>query len=141
MRIRIEQIQPMQWRLFSERAHLLCFGKNKPVTWDRIDFALLGLEQDEPLGYITCREVDATTLYWQFGGAFPAIRGSFHSFRVYEEFVKFCKDQCYERITTLIENDNLPMLKMAMKVGFRVIGVRTFKGSILLEHLLEFPCK
>ena len=52
-------------------------------------------------------------------------------------FVEWCKPR-YKRITTLIENKNTVMLKMAMKVGFRVIGVRNFQGSILLEHLLEF---
>lgn len=135
--IKVERFSRAEWREFSENAHFVCFGKHKPAEWDRIDFALLVVDEEKPMGYVTCREIDAETLYWQFGGAFPGTRDTHRSFRGYQAFVDYCKPK-YKRISTLIENDNLVMLKMAMKVGYRIIGVRSFKGSILLEHLLEF---
>lgn len=117
----------------SEKAHLLCFKENKPKEWDRIDFALLGVNDEGiPLGYITCRELDANVLYWQFGGAFPSSRSTIHCMACYCSFYNFCRTR-YKRICTYIENTNQVMLKMAMKIGFLITGIRNFDGSILLE--------
>ncbi len=136
--ISVKRFTPDEWKLYSENAHWVCFGKIKPAEWDRIDFALMSMRGHEPTGYMTCREWDHETLYWQFGGAFPGTKATSVSFISYQAFVDYCKAR-YKRITTLIENTNTPMLRMAMKVGFRICGTRVFKGDILLEHLLEFP--
>ncbi len=129
---------PQEWEGFSENAHKIAFQEHKPAHFDRIDFALLAVGRDEtPAAYVTCRELDHASVYWQFGGAMPGSKGGIPAFRAYEAFVRHAKTH-YERVTTLIENTNTPMLKMAMKVGFRIVGIRNFKGSILLEHLLEF---
>jgi len=136
--MKIERIEPQIWSSLSENAHKIAFNTLKPASQDRISFALLAVnDANIPLGYVTCREHDADTLYWQFGGAFPGTIGTTISFPTYCQFVEWCKPH-YKRITTLIENTNTVMLKMAMKVGFRIIGVRFYKGSILLEHVLEF---
>lgn len=136
--IQIDVIKPEHWQRMSEKAHLVCFDKHKPKEMDRIDFALLAVKDGEDLlGYLTCREMDSETLYWQFGGAFPGTKSTSVSFSVYKLFVVYSK-QNYKRVTTLIENDNTVMLKMAMKVGFKIVGLRNYKGLILLEHLLEF---
>jgi hypothetical protein len=135
--IEIKKLNKEQWNELSEKAHSICFNEHKPSEWDRIDFALVGDNFGIPMGYITCRETDAKTLYWQFGGAFPSSKETVWCFHTYQKFVDFCRSD-YERITTLIENTNTVMLKMAMKVGFRIVGIRYFKGSVLLEHLLEF---
>lgn len=133
------RLDKKQWESFSENAHRIAFDRYKDPSLERIDFALLMVDEvsDRPVGYMTCREHDAETVYWQFGGAMPETKGTIHSFRAYEGFVKYASSH-YKRVTTLIENTNTPMLKMAMKVGFRIIGVRTYQGSVLLEHLLEF---
>jgi hypothetical protein len=116
---------------------LIAFGKLLPPGSERIDFAMIVSNSDGvAMGYVTCREQDAETVYWQFGGAFPGTRDTLRTFQGYRAFVDACRN--YKRITTLIENTNTVMLKMAMAVGFRVVGVRAYKGSILLEHLLEF---
>lgn len=134
----VECIKPQDWAVLSEKAHLVCFGTQKPAHWDRIDFALMTIDETgTPMGYVTCREHDAETLYWQFGGAFPTTKGTIKSFRTYESLINYVRAMDYKRVTTLIENTNLVMLKMAMTVGFRIIGVRNYKDSILLEHLLE----
>jgi hypothetical protein len=125
------------WQKIGDEAHLICFGEAKPKGIDRIDFALLAVKEDIPRGYVTCREFDAETVYWQFGGAFPGTISTSLSFKAYKSLIDWCRPQ-YKRITTLIENTNLVMLKMAGKMGFRIQGVRVFKGQILVEHLLEF---
>jgi RimJ/RimL family protein N-acetyltransferase len=122
----------------AESAHLAVFGEKRPSDMDRVDYTLLGIDQekDQPLAYITVRELDQESVYWQFGGSFPPIRDTVYSFRLYQEMLRWTFDR-YQRVTTLIENDNTVYLKMAAKVGFKIIGVRTFKGKVLLEHLLE----
>jgi RimJ/RimL family protein N-acetyltransferase len=138
VKFRILQLLPSQWQSMSEDAHLSLFGEKRPSDMDRVDYVLLGVddETNTPLAYITVRELDKESVYWQFGGTLPPTRQTVHSFRHYQEAVRWTLDR-YQRITTLIENDNAVYLKMAAKVGFKIIGVRTFKGKVLLEHLLE----
>lgn len=138
--IHVTRITAEDWKQsFSENAHLIAFNKHKPATSERIDFALITANGDDALGYVTCRELDSDTLYWQYGGAFPGTKGTVMSWKGYAAQVSWCFDVGkYKRLTTLIENENVSMLKMALHVGFRVIGCRTFGGKIYLEHLLEF---
>lgn len=126
-----------EWAVFSEDAHKICFNELKPASFDRIDFALLCVDSGKPCAYVTCRELDPDTVYFQFGGAFPETRGTLSSWKCYEKVTDFARTK-YRRITTLIENNNVVMLKFAMKMGYRIIGIRNFGGSILLEHVLEF---
>lgn len=137
MKIEVVQLSPKQWEQLSEKAHLVAFDTHKPKEWDRIDFALLAQNEKDLMGYVTCREHDAESLYWQYGGAFPGTRETSLSFSVYRELIAFCQKK-YKRLSTLIGNENVAMLKMAMKVGFRIVGVRVHQGRVLLEHVLEF---
>jgi hypothetical protein len=131
-------MDPKTWESFSEHAHRACFSEIKPREWDRIDYALLATnEEDDPCGYMTCRELDSKTVYWQFGGAFKPIKGTINSMRVYESFINWHKER-YDRVCTYIENDNRAMLKMASFQGFKITGVRNYAGQVLLEHILEF---
>lgn len=136
--IEVKKLEADVWvAAFSEYAHQGVFGELKPRNLDRIDYALLAIKDESPLGYMTCREMDANTVYWQYGGMFEPFRKSILCMRVYEGFRDFHM-KSYKRCLTYIENINISMLKMAWKIGFRIIGVRNYQGSILLEHLLEF---
>lgn len=135
--MKIEKLSPADWSILSEKAHLVVFNQNKPGSKERIDYALVCTEGDELKGYLTAREMDGDTVYWQYGGAFPGTKGSHYTIQGYLAFVRWTKE-FYKRIQTRIENTNLPMLKFALKAGFRVIGVRCVEGAILLEMELEF---
>jgi L-amino acid N-acyltransferase YncA len=132
--IEVKELSLSEWEPLSEDAHLVCFGTIRPAYRDRFDFALLATDQNQLLAYVTCRETDHDTLYWQYGGAFPSAQGSALSFRSYAKLVEHCDKAGYKQITTLIENENTVMLKMAMKVGFRIIGMRARNGKVFLEH-------
>lgn len=124
---------------FSQNAHKIAFGEMQSPDTQRIDYALFVVDEgDCPSGYITVREWDSDTCYWQFGGALPKAKGTIKSWRAYEACVKWTKDKGYKRITTYIENTNKAMLRFAEKAGFTITGCRNFKGQVLLEHLLEF---
>jgi hypothetical protein len=136
-KVKVERISAVNWAILSENAHLTVFGKHKPANLERVDYALLVVRDHTPLIYVTCRELDGESLYWQFGGALPGTRGSIHTLRAIQTALDWAQAR-YKRVTMLVENNNRAMLKMAMKVGFLVVGIRNFQGSILLEHLLEF---
>ncbi len=139
MKPTVEMYSAKDWAGLAEKAHLICFKEHKPADIDRIDFSLIVRDEKFNLcGYITCREHDAETLYWQFGGTFPGTKGSFNSWVCYEACRDWARARSYKRITTLIENENTVMLKMAMKLGFRIFGIRFYNGKVLLEHALEF---
>lgn len=124
---------------FAEHAHKIAFGEKQSPQDQRIDYALFVVDEgDSPCGYITVREWDSETAYWQFGGALPKAKGNIKSWRAYEASVQWTKEKGYKRIATYIENNNRAMLRFAERAGFVITGVRNFKGSILLEHLMEF---
>lgn len=135
--MKVVKLSSDEWKMYAEDAHLICFNERMSAELNRIDFALVVHEGDVPLAYTTCREFDANTVYMQFGGAFPSVRGTLKSFQCYMKMLEALKSH-YKRATTLIENNNIPMLKFAMKAGFLITGVRYFKGSVLLEHLLDW---
>lgn len=137
MNFEVERLTKEQWAPLSENAHIVAFNEKKAVEGERIDFALLVKRDGKLTGYCTCKEYDAKSLYWQYGGAFPGTKETSVSLPAYMRLVWWSK-QNYDRVYTLIENSNLVMLKMAMKVGFRITGVRNHHGKIYLEHSLEF---
>lgn len=136
--MRVARLNPQQWSHFSETAHKIAFLEDKPAHLDRLDFALLVVNSaDIPAGYITCREHDSESLYWQYGGTMPGTKDTVFSLQVMKVLLDYCRTR-YKRVTFLVENKNKPMLKMAMKVGFLITGMRNYKGIVLLEHGLEF---
>lgn len=136
--ITIVKLNRDEWTQFSENAHLIVFNERKPPEMERVDFALLAeIGVHQLLGYVTCRELDKDTLYWQYGGAFPRAAKTSMSFSFYMRFIWWTK-QHYKRVSFLVENTNTVMLKMALKAGFKIVGIRNYKNHILLEHHLEF---
>lgn len=137
--MRVEQLQKYEWQTLSERAHLVVFNKTKAASTERIDFALVVEGEDgQMLQYVTCRELDASSLYWQYGGSFPGTKDTILSWRAFQALLRWVKEYGFKRISFYVENTNTPMLKLAMKGGFHITGVRNFQGAVLLEHLKEF---
>lgn len=134
------KIPAAEWKSrFSESAHRAVFRTIKPASWDRIDYAWLLVRRDpgEVLCYVTVRETDHETVYWQFGGALPPAKGTTAVYRAFCTALSAQKKRS-KRVTMLIENTNTPMLKLAAKAGFLICGVRYYQGTVLVEHLLEF---
>lgn len=133
----IQRIEKDAWKELSEKAHLISFQKVKDPDDERIDFALLCVQDQKPLGYLTAKEMDSETIYWQFGGVFPSAKMTQLSFRGYYMFSKWCEER-YKRVITYIENTNIVMLKYALQVGFVVSGMKLSQGNLLLQCTLEF---
>lgn len=138
MQFNVLQLDKEHWIDFSENAHKIAFNEDRPSDLDRIDYALLVVnEHDAPVAYMTCRELDAKSVYWQFGGALPAVKNTIYTLQSYLA-MRDWHSKRYDRAVTYVENTNLVMIKMAMKAGFLITGVKVFHGSILLEHSMEF---
>lgn len=133
----VKRVSQQEWMKISSEAHELCFNERRDPSFERIDFALVVAMGSTPVAYMTCKELDAESIYMQYGGAFPSGRDTALSFRAYSSMIDYLS-QNYVRGGTLIENTNTAMLKFAMKKGLLITGVRNFKGSILLEHCIEF---
>lgn len=135
--MRLIVLTPAEFRLGGEYAHLICFNESRPADTDRIDFALLAMEDAVTLGYMTCYEHDKKTVYIQHGGTFESARDTVKSYKAFSMAVGFLRDQ-YAFGNMYVENKNKVMLKFAMKQGFEVTGVKNFKGKILLEHSIQW---
>lgn len=135
----VEKISKEHWFELSKAAHLISFQTLKDPEGERIDFALLCVDKatQKPLGYLTAKEMDYETIYWQFGGVFPSAKFTPLSFKGYFMFAQWCKER-YKRVTTYIENTNVPMLKYALQVGFKICGMKYSQGALLLQCTLEF---
>jgi hypothetical protein len=138
VKLRVLEIDKFGWERFAQDARRTVFNETMPPEYDRIDYALLviGSEKDEPVAYMTVRELDADSAYLKHGGAFPPVKGTFHSLKIYMEMLDYLKPK-YKRLTTLVENTNTVYLKMALTAGFKIIGIRNFEGSILVELYLK----
>lgn len=121
----------------SENAHRVVFHEVRPMQMDRIDHVLLVVDGLVPLSYVTVRELDSETVYWQYGGAFPSSAGTLKVMKSYRLLIEFTK-RGYKRISTLVQNTNISYLKMALSCGFVPMGVRFVKGEIYVELLNEF---
>lgn len=132
----VVRLTPEEWAQYSALAHELVFNEIKDPETERVAFALLALHEDRPAAYVTCQELDSKTLYWQYGGMFPSVKGSIHAFKAYRTLVDYCLGN-YNRVCFRVENKNLAMLKFALKLGFEIVGLRVYKGQIFLEHVLE----
>lgn len=135
----VNKISKEDWEFISKESYLLVMEENREIEFDRIDYALITTKHPENklMGFVTCLELDKDTVYWQYGGSYLDFRFSRYLFEGYKMMIEYCMDK-YKRITTLIENTNKVMLKMASKAGFVITGIRLSKGRVLLEHVLEF---
>ncbi len=138
-KLRLTRMDMEVWRDVEPGVESMVFGESRPHGFSRADFVLVAdLGTPESLvGYVTMLELDAATLYWQHGGSFPKYRGSIQTFRAYEEVRKWCEAEGYAQATTFILNENVAMLKMAMRLGFRIIGVKIFKGQVFCHLELK----
>lgn len=135
MTVDFEIYDAKSWAEISEACHAAVFKEARKPDMDRVDFAYIFGDGKRPIGYATIRETDKDSVYWQYGGAIEERRG-LAAVRAFEALIKdiFSK---YKRVTTLVKNDNVNYLHLLMKFGFRAIGIRNFKGEVLLEMYKE----
>lgn len=133
----LEVLNPEKWFSFMSVAYPLVFGEHRNPSDEKVDFVLITKNEEKVHGFVTCKIMDSETVYWQFGGAMLGTKGTLAVINSYLMFINYCREK-YKRITTRIENNNIPMIRLALKCGFLVQGVWIFKGKTYLECCLEF---
>ena len=141
MSLSLTKLTPDEWVKMSEIAHEAMFSTLKDSKLERIDAALLGIsEQNVAVAYVTIKELDSETCYWQYGGVFGPHRGKEHINEFMDAIIAYGKEH-YKRIGFRVESDNWAMLRVATRYHIPITGIRVFKGKVLVEHVLEFEEK
>lgn len=136
--LHVIQVSAEEWASsFSEDMHKLVFKEKKPAFVDRISYALLIVKAQEVVGYITVRENDHETVYWQFGGVLTRFRRGLLGSKCFEVALEWQKARS-KRIMMYTENTNLPMLRLALAYGFIIVGTKTFRQYLMVDLLREF---
>ncbi len=135
-RLAIEKIEPELWASdFAHSAHLAVFkeylGEDDPV-----DVAMLATIDGVVAGYSTARHLGEGCLHLNYGGAVEPARGTPEILMLYKMLIaEYLKIASYLR--TYVHNKNLSYLTLALREGFIVTGIRTFRGDTLLELSLD----
>ena len=132
----LEFIPKEDWVKFSEGCYAEVFGQYRRSSLDRIDFAVGTTVDDRPVAYITCKEFDGETLYYQFGGRFPGA-SRILLVRFFEALNKWALSK-YKKVFMLVERDNTPMIKLGFHTGFRIEGVTIYKDDCVLVQMSRY---
>lgn len=136
----VTRVSKEEWaEKFYAAAHAAVFKEFMGPDDERISFAILVIdpEKDEPIMYATICEPKKDSAYINYGGSFPPYRGSTKAVKAFKKIVSELFET-HSEISYHCENINVPMLKLGIKSGFRVIGLTYTKShKILLEHSLE----
>jgi len=135
----ISKVPAKEWKTFSKGAMAEMFSVTNSLEWELIDFVLVGRDEktDGLVGFITCKETAAYALYWEYGGLFPEHQGRGQVVKLIRQAIDWAKER-YKLVYFLVKQDNVPMHKLALAVGFLIMGIRHINGTILVEYILEF---
>jgi hypothetical protein len=131
----VNKLTAQEWKeTLAKQAHEIVFREDWDADLERIDFALVTEDENGSMvQYATLKEMDRDSAYIQYGGAFPSFRNSKKSYDSFSSILDWLLER-YINVGFLTENTNLPMLKFGIKKGFVIVGIRNFKGHIMLEH-------
>lgn len=127
-------VYPEQFKSLSREIYKRVFNEERQRPEDRIDFACVFFYQENPIGYVTCYEHNSEILYIQFGGIFPEYRNRRIVFATFDMLNKKLLEK-YQFLTVRIESENIPMLKLSFKCGWRIIGTLLNTDKKLLVEL------
>ena len=134
------RISKEEWReRFSHNARMSVFGEDLDPAVERIDFAYLVADGSTDQLYIYCTfyEMDSTSLYLSFGGAFPDSRGTDKTKEALLGLYKYLGKNGYKTVNYHCKNTNPAMIKLGLKTGAVIVGMSVSPRSILLEHYVD----
>lgn len=114
---------------FSKIAHESVFG-SKNEDFYRIDFAILVTTETDVVTYVTCREVNKETVLMSYGGSFR--KNNHMTLFAVKRILDICTQE-YKTIVAFVENTNFAMLRIFLKIGLKITGLRFGYGTPLVE--------
>lgn len=136
MNIEVQQFKPEEWKKISKEIHTYVFNEIPVDGLETIDFALMVLKDGKPAAYCTCILFDSMSVYMQHGGALPDWRGTTNIAKGYFLLIEWL-EQRYSRITTKIENTNVPMFKLALSAGFIPNGMYMHHDKKIFVNMIN----
>lgn len=138
MNIEVKELSPTEWAEISEIARLKSFGDHRPPSMDRIDFALLVVDElEHPVGYATCSAINAEVVHLKMLGGFPNDTGFMSMAAGYLAVHGRLVEKGFKHVRTHIRADNVKVLRFSMTQGYRICGYTNFAGEPLVElHLV-----
>jgi len=125
-----------EFKSLSEDAHMVVFNQVRPRHKNTFDFALVVEDESgTPLSYATCIDFDSDSVYMQHGGAFPSAAKNVKTVRSYHTMINHLREN-YKRASTIINAQNLPMIKLAWSAGFVIHGADVMTDGVWL-HLMN----
>jgi hypothetical protein len=138
LKLTLKILTPSEWAEIAEVARLKSFGDFRPASFDRIDFAMLLLDdQNRPVGYANGSALTADTWHMKYVAAFHRDVG-IHVMGDFDPIVHgHLRALGFRRVLTHISPENLPALRFTMKLGYRICGYANFANEPLVELTLD----
>jgi hypothetical protein len=130
--VQIHAVSPAEWSKLAEDAHRILFGESRPAEFNTFDYAMVVVDKEQITAYATIIEMDKETAYMQHGGALPNIKGTINSKRTYHGIIEWLKSR-YKRISTRIQNKNVPMIKLALSEDLIIHGCDCHPDGVYLH--------
>lgn len=132
----VKQFAPSEWKKISKEVHTYAFKEDPIDGMETIDFALMVLKDEKPMCYCTCILFDGMSVYMQHGGALPDGAGTTNIAKGYHLLVNWLFER-YPRLTTKIQNTNIPMFKLAFSAGFIPNGIYMHHDKSIFVNLIK----
>lgn len=123
-----DMIQTVYPYLWAEIFPHIEYNANIPI-WVYVFFN----DKNEYVGFLSGRPTSKETIDIQWAGIVEKHRG-IYSLPIFTLAIEFIHKD-YKNIMGKVHNENIVALKLAMQAGFRIFGIRTFAGVVLVELL------
>lgn len=128
----LQKVWPGQIEGLAPMIHRAVFNEIRESSENRYNYALVVANSDKMVAYATVIEMDDETAYMQHGGAFPEFQGTAVVKRAYGMLISYLKAH-YKRISTRIQNTNVPMIKLALSEGLLINGCFCYERDVFLS--------
>jgi len=109
------------------------FGFDRDINQQKADSYILFYEDSKWIGFCGFYLLNDKWCYLASGGMLPECRG----FKTLNILKTILNSLPYDIIQTEVKNDNLPMLKIALQSGFRIVGAMGFNSDIFVNLILK----
>jgi hypothetical protein len=134
----VERLSKDEWMGEAIKCHTDLFSDEGLDESLNLNFAVVLKDENNVINhYLTVQEIDSETAHIPYGGSLAQWR---NLGRGPEGFIMMLNElkRNYKRATFWTKFTNRPMIMLALKVGFQIIGTREAHGVPGLEFLIEF---
>jgi hypothetical protein len=105
---------------FIENIHTNVFNEVVPGDFFKFDECLIAENDQSLLAYILIKEITSESVEITWGGSFKETRGLWIK-KAFQEGTELLLKH-YKTVTFQTRNTNIPMLKLGLSVGFKIVG-------------------